>query len=110
MSALLYSSDEMITATELSRKSKAVFDRFRQRTIDKAVVLHDGKPEFLMMRFDRYEALMQEMAELKKVRQLLTGHSTEEMAQSIAAAEAEIELGATAPFDTAALRNALWPK
>jgi hypothetical protein len=110
MSSLLYSSDEMITATELSRKSKTVFDRFRQHTIDKAVVLHDGKPEFLMMRFDRYEALMQEMAELKKLRQLLTGHTTKEMTRSIAAAEQEIEAGATAPFDTAALKAALWPK
>lgn len=109
MAALLYSSDEMITATELSRKSKTVFDRFRQHAIDKAVVLHDGKPEFLMMNFDRYESLMREMAELKKFRQLLIGHSDDEMRQSINEAETEIDQGATTPFDAASLKAALWP-
>jgi hypothetical protein len=60
MSYLLYSSDEMFSATELLRKSKNIFDKVSTNKIDKAIILRDGKPTFLLFDFKKYESIMKD--------------------------------------------------
>ena len=56
----LYSSSEMFSATHLIRQSKIIFDKLQAREIEKAVILRDGKPSFVMLDFELYESLMKE--------------------------------------------------
>jgi len=72
MGLLLYKSNEMFSATELIRKSKMIFDKIIEKKIDKAIILRDGKPSFLLMDFKKYEKIMAEFEELK---QQLNGES-----------------------------------
>ncbi len=66
MGLLLYKSQEMFSATELIRKSKMIFDKVVNHEIDKAIILRDGKPGFLLMDFAKYEKIMAEYEELKE--------------------------------------------
>lgn len=66
MNFLQYKSDEMISSTQLIRKSKSVFDKLSTDEIEKAVILRDGKPSFLLMDFKKYEAIMEEYMALKE--------------------------------------------
>jgi hypothetical protein len=66
MGLLLYKSDEMYSSTELIRKSKMIFDRVLNDEIDKAIIMRDGKPSFLLMEFKKYENIMEEFEELKE--------------------------------------------
>ncbi len=65
MNHLLYASDEMFSSTQLVRKSKDIFDKLSSNKIDKAVILRDGKPNFMLLDFHKYETLMKEYQELK---------------------------------------------
>ena len=65
MGLLLYKSDEMYSSTELIRKSKTIFNKVLDKEIDKAIILRDGKPCFLLMEFKKYEKIMAEYEELK---------------------------------------------
>jgi hypothetical protein len=65
MGLLLYKSDEMFSSTELIRKSKSIFDKILGKKIEKAIILRDGKPSFLLMEFSKYEKIMAEYEELK---------------------------------------------
>ncbi len=65
MTPLQYRSDEMFSSTELIRKSKKVFDKLQKKEIEKAVILRDGKPSFLILDFSSYEDLMSEYLSLK---------------------------------------------
>ncbi len=65
MGLLLYKSDEMYSSTELIRKSKMIFDKVLDKKIDKAIILRDGKPSFLLMEFKKYEKIMAEYEDLK---------------------------------------------
>lgn len=65
MALLLYKSNEMFSATELIRKSKIIFDKILDKEIEKAIILRDGKPSFLLMDFEKYENIMAEFEELK---------------------------------------------
>ena len=65
MGLLLYKSDEMYSSTDLIRKSKMIFDKVLDNKIDKAIILRDGKPSFLLMEFQKYEKIMAEFEELK---------------------------------------------
>ena len=65
MSHLLYSSNEMYSSTELIRKSKNIFNKILSNEIDKAIILRDGKPSFILLDFDKYEKIMAEYDELK---------------------------------------------
>ena len=65
MGLLLYKSKEMFSTTELIRKSKMIFDKIVNDEIDKAIILRDGKPGFLLMDFAKYEQIMAEYEELK---------------------------------------------
>ena len=66
MGLLLYKSDEMYSSTELIRKSKMIFDKVLDEEIEKAIILRDGKPCFLLMEFKKYEKIMAEYEELKR--------------------------------------------
>jgi hypothetical protein len=57
-SLIQYKSNEMIPSTQLIRKSKQVFDSIQNDEIEKAVILRDGKPSFLLMDFEKYEELV----------------------------------------------------
>ena len=65
MSYLLYSSDEMYSSTELLRKSKSIFDKVHNKEIEKAIILRDGKPTFVLFDFEEYEKTMREFESLK---------------------------------------------
>lgn len=66
MDLLQYRSNEMFSSTELIRKSKMVFDKISKKEIDKAVILRDGKPSFILMDFKMYEELISEYLILKE--------------------------------------------
>jgi hypothetical protein len=66
MGLLLYKSNEMFSATELIRKSKMIFDKVINKDIEKAIILRDGKPSFLLMDFEKYENIMAEFEALKQ--------------------------------------------
>lgn len=65
MNYLRYSSNEMFSSTELIRKSKMIFDKLNKKEIEKAIILRDGKPGFMLLDFATYEKIMQEYIELK---------------------------------------------
>ena len=67
MQHLLYSSNEMFSSTQLVRQSKKIFDQLVSNEISKAVILRDGKPNFMLMDFNKYESIMKEFEELKKM-------------------------------------------
>ena len=66
MSLLQYTSNEMFSSTELIRKSKMIFDKLNKDEIEKAVILRDGKPSFMLLDFNKYEQLIAEYLELKE--------------------------------------------
>ncbi|MEA3553678.1 MAG: hypothetical protein U9R39_04635, partial [Campylobacterota bacterium] len=65
MGLLLYKSNEMFSSTELIRKSKTIFNKIIDEEIEKAIIMRDGKPGFLLMDFAKYEEIMAEFEELK---------------------------------------------
>ncbi len=66
MALLLYESKEMFSSTELIRKSKMIFDKIVNDEIEKAIILRDGKPGFMLMDFKKYEAIMADYEKLKE--------------------------------------------
>ncbi len=60
MHPLQYTSEEMFSSTELIRKSKLVFDKLHKKDIEKAIILRDGKPSFMLLDFSVYEKIMNE--------------------------------------------------
>lgn len=66
MSLLQYTSKEMYSSTELIRKSKMIFDKLNKQEIEKAIILRDGKPSFMLLDFDKYEEIMEEYIQLKE--------------------------------------------
>lgn len=66
MNPLQYTSEEMFSSTELIRKSKAVFDKLNKKEIEKAVILRDGKPAFMLIDFSVYEKLMHDYLSLQE--------------------------------------------
>lgn len=65
MNPLQYTSEEMFSSTELIRKSKMVFDKLNKQEIEKAIILRDGKPSFMLLDFETYEKIMKEYIQLK---------------------------------------------
>ncbi len=65
MNYLQYTSREMFSSTELIRKSKMVFEQLNNKEIQKAIILRDGKPSFLLLDFDTYEKIMTDYINLK---------------------------------------------
>ena len=67
MSHLLYASNEMFSSTQLIRKSKDIFDKLTNNEIDKAVILRDGKPNFMLLDFNKYEQIMSDYKRLQNI-------------------------------------------
>ncbi|MGB6328979.1 MAG: hypothetical protein WBF48_08615 [Halarcobacter sp.] len=67
MHPLQYTSEEMFSSTELIRKSKLVFDKLHKKDIEKAIILRDGKPSFMLLDFSVYEKIMNEYLNLKEL-------------------------------------------
>ena len=65
MSHLLYSSNEMYSSTELIRKSKTIFNKIIDNEIDKAIIMRDGKPSFMLLDFKKKKKIMAEYDKLK---------------------------------------------
>jgi hypothetical protein len=66
MGLLQYTSGEMFSSTELIRKSKMIFDKLNNQEIEKAIILRDGKPSFMLLDFNVYEELVSEYLALKE--------------------------------------------
>jgi ATP-dependent Lon protease len=58
----------MFSSTELIRKSKQVYEKILNGEIEKAVILRDGKPTFMLLDFEKYEKIMTEYDKLKKTK------------------------------------------
>ncbi len=76
MNYLRYSSNEMFSSTSLIRQSKQIFDKLQENEIEKAVILRDGKPSFIMLDFENYEKIMSEYEKLKNSKQIDTQNIT----------------------------------
>lgn len=79
MPLLQYSSKEMFSATDLVRKNKYIFDKLNSNEIEKAVILKDGKPSFIMMDFDFYEEIIEEYEKLKSRNRKIVDDKKEEI-------------------------------
>ena len=67
MNYLNYTSEEMFSSTQLIRNSKAIFDKLQKnKDIQKAIILRDGKPSFILLDFHFYEKLMREHINLQE--------------------------------------------
>ena len=66
MTHLLYASNEMFSSTQLVRQSKKIFDKLGTNEIEKAIILRDGKPNFMLLDFNTYESIMKDYIELKE--------------------------------------------
>ena len=66
MDYLKYASNEMFSSTQLIRQSKQIFDKLNTKDIEKAVILRDGKPAFILLEFENYEKIMGDYITLKE--------------------------------------------
>jgi LPS O-antigen subunit length determinant protein (WzzB/FepE family) len=66
MDYLRYASNEMFSSTQLIRQSKQIFDKLNTKDIEKAIILRDGKPTFMLLDFETYENIMSEYMMLKQ--------------------------------------------
>lgn len=57
---------ETITVTEIQRRAKEVFECVERGEPDKYFVLKNGSIVAVLLQPDRYEALMDELADLRK--------------------------------------------
>ncbi len=62
---LLNRSNQAISATDLQKKTRELLDRISTGADDHLVVMRDNRPTAVMMGAERYEALMDEMADLR---------------------------------------------
>lgn len=62
---LLERADQAISATDVQRNAKAIFDKLQSGEQDKFVVLRDNKPAFVMLPVATYEALLEELQGLR---------------------------------------------
>lgn len=65
MKALLDRSEQAISVTEVSRSAKTIFDRLSKGEQDKYVVMRNNAPAAVMMPVSAYEALMDELDDLR---------------------------------------------
>lgn len=71
MSLLKYTSKEMFSSTELIRKSKSIYEKLNSKEIEKAIILRDGKPSFMLLDFETYEIIMDEYLRMKGTSNLI---------------------------------------
>ena len=65
MKALLDRSDQAVSVTEVSRSAKTIFDRLCSGKQEKYVVMRNNAPAAVMVPVSVYEALMDELDELR---------------------------------------------
>lgn len=59
-------TNETISVTDIQRRAKEVFERVERGEQEKFVVLRNNEIAAVLLRADRYEALMDELADLRK--------------------------------------------
>jgi prevent-host-death family protein len=59
-------TNETISVTDIQRRAKEVFERVERGEQEKFVVLRNNEIAAVLLRADRYEALMDELAHLRK--------------------------------------------
>jgi antitoxin StbD len=62
---LLNRANQAISATDLQKKTRELLDRISSGEEDHFVVMRDNRPTAVMMATDRYEAMMDELADLR---------------------------------------------
>ncbi|MGL4635566.1 MAG: type II toxin-antitoxin system Phd/YefM family antitoxin [Beijerinckiaceae bacterium] len=62
---LLKSANQAISATDLQKKTRELLDRISSGAEDYFVVMRDNRPTAVMMATERYEAMMDELADLR---------------------------------------------
>jgi antitoxin StbD len=62
---LLNRADQAISATDLQKKTRELLDRISSGVDDHLVVMRDNRPTAVMMGTERYEAMMDELADLR---------------------------------------------
>ena len=62
---LLSRADQAISATDLQKKTRELLDRIASGVDDHFVVMRDNRPTAVMMATERYEAIMDELADLR---------------------------------------------
>ena len=88
MNFLQYTSKEMYSSTDLIRKSKGIFDKLNKKEIEKAIILRDGKPSFMLLDFETYENIMIEYMQLKQnSNNISTTHETKTYNETVAIEE-----------------------
>ena len=65
MSALLERVDQAISVTEVSRSAKEIFTKLGKGKQDKFVVMRNNAPTAVMLPVDAYEALIDEVEDLR---------------------------------------------
>ena len=65
MSALLERVDQAISVTEVSRSAKEIFTKLEKGKQDKFVVMRNNAPAAVMLPVDAYEALIDEVEDLR---------------------------------------------
>lgn len=62
---LLERADQAISSTDLQKNTKVLLDRMADGSQDRYVVIRDNRPMAVLMPTDRYEALMDELADMR---------------------------------------------
>lgn len=62
---LLDRADQAISSTDLQKNTKVLLDRMADGSQDRYVVIRDNRPMAVLLPTDRYEALMDELADMR---------------------------------------------
>lgn len=62
---LLDRADQAISSTDLQKNARLLLDRMADGSQDRYVVIRDNKPTAVMLPTERYEALMDELEDLR---------------------------------------------
>jgi antitoxin StbD len=65
MGNLMERSDQAVSVTEISRSAKAIFDKLAKGKQDKCIVMKNNMPVAVMLPVDSYEAIMDELEDLR---------------------------------------------
>jgi antitoxin StbD len=62
---LLKHASQAVSSTDLQKKTRELLDRLANSQQDHVVVMRDNKPAAVMMAAERYEALIEELEDLR---------------------------------------------
>ena len=83
MSALLERVDQAISVTEVSRSAKEIFTKLEKGKQDKFVVMRNNAPTAVMLPVGAYEALIDELEDLRIERIAMRRMSTFDRSKTI---------------------------